>query len=812
MTARMLQWSTVPSKTDPNATRYTGSLRDWYAHVSKIHGKQKNGLAFCGAVFKDDYRKRKNVERVDFLMLDFDDIEDLSPLKAISQYCYYAYSSYSHGIPGKSEKGKHRFRMLVPLASPVSSDGYDLLWNKVNEIVGGVLDAGARDASRLNYLRRHKAPDAELLPWDKANLDAPMFDPLDVDGWSVEDALADLEREKERQKQRAEARRQEMASMTDDEKYGWVEDALRYISAEDYQDWLTVGMALASARAEGFADAFSVWESWSSTSSKYKQGDCDAKWKTFDAGSTTLGTVWKMAEDAGWTRPQRTAATRSVDEMLGSYAAGRTAVTPVADVQGVGSVAVGQVEASTSTSPVVVEEDGALLRATNDHYLAERALRDIGHNENRAIFTGNEWMVYNEDKGVFIEDEDLVYRLVHDRYHNAQIAGDLNDDGEPKRLCATHGLKTRVEATARILAKPISKGFFNEPKAGLCFRNGFYNAHSGQLERHSPDNRQTKNIDLDYDESATCPTWDANMLDLFGDVEDGHLKIQLVEEFFGVAMLGESTRLAKTLFMLGDGRNGKSTIVSVMKHIMPEDSVCNVSPHKLSGNQADYWMLRLKNKRLNIVPDLSKRDLMDMGDWKAVVAGDEVSGRSPYGKPEDFIPRAGHIVLTNELPHVSDTSHGFWNRIIALKFERIFSEDQRDLNRSEKLRRERAGIVNRLLKAGQIALERGQYVDVPSVGRLTKQWQEESTPVVQFLHDVAEDLVLDYEGWIKSKDIYKAYKQWCEDTGRRPMNATNFGRELQKERVPKKRSNGYRYQVGVWLEDHKRDEVQDVPF
>lgn len=55
--------------------------------------------------------------------------------------------------------------------------------------------------------------------------------------------------------------------------------------ADDYADWLAVGMALYHAGAD-----CGVWDSWSRQSAKYKDGACAGKWKSFNSASgSTLG-------------------------------------------------------------------------------------------------------------------------------------------------------------------------------------------------------------------------------------------------------------------------------------------------------------------------------------------------------------------------------------------------------------------------------------------------------------------------------------------------------------------------------------------
>ena len=77
-----------------------------------------------------------------------------------------------------------------------------------------------------------------------------------------------------------------------------VSGMLSFISPDvDYHTWIEIGMALHS---EGYS--LDVWEGWSQTGSKYRQGDCYRRWAGFDkSAGITMGSLWYHAELGGWT-------------------------------------------------------------------------------------------------------------------------------------------------------------------------------------------------------------------------------------------------------------------------------------------------------------------------------------------------------------------------------------------------------------------------------------------------------------------------------------------------------------------------------
>ena len=78
------------------------------------------------------------------------------------------------------------------------------------------------------------------------------------------------------------------------------EEALGHLAhmAEQYDDWIHIGMCLAALGPEGLA----IWDRWSATAQeKYQAGACAEKWATFTpSGGLSLGTLFHLARGAGW--------------------------------------------------------------------------------------------------------------------------------------------------------------------------------------------------------------------------------------------------------------------------------------------------------------------------------------------------------------------------------------------------------------------------------------------------------------------------------------------------------------------------------
>ena len=96
-------------------------------------------------------------------------------------------------------------------------------------------------------------------------------------------------------------------------------NALSSSRADNYDDWLAVGMALHSLSEDTL---LKEWDDWSKFSSKYKVGECEKKWKSFKRQGVAIGTLAHMAKQDGWTSPFKSSG-RGFSGGIGSGGGGR---------------------------------------------------------------------------------------------------------------------------------------------------------------------------------------------------------------------------------------------------------------------------------------------------------------------------------------------------------------------------------------------------------------------------------------------------------------------------------------------------------
>jgi len=98
-------------------------------------------------------------------------------------------------------------------------------------------------------------------------------------------------------------------------------ELLQYIGADDRDTWLAVAMGV---KAEFGEAGFDAWNAWSQTGEGYSSADAKSVWKSCRKRGTGMGTVIKLAKDAGWA-PRREPMTADEKRRLNAEAEARRA-------------------------------------------------------------------------------------------------------------------------------------------------------------------------------------------------------------------------------------------------------------------------------------------------------------------------------------------------------------------------------------------------------------------------------------------------------------------------------------------------------
>jgi putative DNA primase/helicase len=161
------------------------------------------------------------------------------------------------------------------------------------------------------------------------------------------------------------------------------------------------------------------------------------------------------------------------------------------------------------------------------------------------------------------------------------------------------------------------------------------------------------------------------------------------------------------------------------------------------------------------------------------------------------------MLLTNELPRLSDASGALASRFIVLRLRESFY-GREDHGLTDKLLGELPGILLWAIEGWRRLRDRGYFVQPESGQELAGEMEDLTSPVGAFIR---ERCVVGPVHQAPVDDIFTAWKSWCEDNGRKEAGTTQtFGRDLSAAvpslRRARPREDGERVRVyeGIGLQ------------
>jgi putative DNA primase/helicase len=304
--------------------------------------------------------------------------------------------------------------------------------------------------------------------------------------------------------------------------------------------------------------------------------------------------------------------------------------------------------------------------------------------------------------------------------------------------------------------------------------NGLLHLPSRKLGAHSPHFWVHHSLPFDYVRRPRQPRqWLRFLEELW---EDDTESITTLQEMFGYVLSG-STRLQKMFLVVGPKRSGKGTIGRVLTGLLGRH---NVAAPTLSGMTSDFGLAPLIDRPLALVSDArlsDKRDSSIVVERLLSVSGEDTltinrkykdhwTGRLP----------SRVVILTNELPHLSDSSGAFASRFIVLKLTKTFF-GREDPRLTDVLLEEATGIFAWSLVGLDRLLERRYFVQPPSGAETVDELLDLASPTAMFIRERCE-VGPQYETPVDA--VYKAWRAWSEEKGYdRPGNVQVFGRDLR---------------------------------
>ncbi len=303
----------------------------------------------------------------------------------------------------------------------------------------------------------------------------------------------------------------------------------------------------------------------------------------------------------------------------------------------------------------------------------------------------------------------------------------------------------------------------------INFRNGLLDWKTGTLGPHDSTVPSTVQLTVDYDPEAECPEFEKFLASIVpADVVD------LVWELIGY-MIYNGNPLHKAVMLHGQGRNGKGTLIRVIKKLIGDRNITAQSLQALATER--FAPASLFGKLANIAGDIDGTYMEQTAKFKGITGEDVITAEFKGRDAFEFTPYAVPMFSANKIPGSADVTQGYMARWVVIPFPNDFTgREDRHLDERLQTDEEIKGVARKAVEALRRLMERGNFEEPESAQEAMDDFRRKVDQVRTWVDECA---VLDPEaGHTSRSTLYRAYKEWASENGMGQLRSSEFYERL----------------------------------
>jgi len=369
--------------------------------------------------------------------------------------------------------------------------------------------------------------------------------------------------------------------------------------------------------------------------------------------------------------------------------------------------------------------------------------------------------------------------------------------------CAINDIREVIAEIQR--STYVDREDFDRDPYKICMANVVIDVLTGDLLEHSPNLLYRNRIPVTYDPKILP-------IEVPKFLRECHLEPKIIYKLLEEAayVLLREPRFQVAFMYTGVGSNGKSVWLDWLRDFFGTENASEISLHDLASNR--FRVAELDGKLINIYADLKSNALKENDIIKPLIGGDAITVEKKQQHPFSMKPYTKLFFSANRIPEINDESIGMYRRLSLTRWDIVFSEINRDVNRLEKMNTnlERTGMFNILLRTLQKLIKRGRFMNEMSMEDRRNTWKVTADPVIEYVDKYIVEMK---DEMISYDDLYDHFTSVIQQSDDKVVLKPHFNRKilaLTKAQRDRSRINGLSKYVfkGITLRSLLKDNAQ----
>lgn len=227
--------------------------------------------------------------------------------------------------------------------------------------------------------------------------------------------------------------------------------------------------------------------------------------------------------------------------------------------------------------------------------------------------------------------------------------------------------------------------------------------------------------------------------------------------------------IGKFFMLVGDGANGKGTILKVLSRILGAKNSTKLSIE----NFGDHRYINITQGALvNLGDDVQDKPLDEevLKMVKNYATCDEITMRRLRAEARDVFLLTTLIFTSNHVLKALETGHAYKRRVVWLPFYNKPTVVINDLLSRLTTPAALEYWLMLMIEAHDRLYENGKLTDSAVVTTFNEEYHQHNNPATMFLEDIGPDRVIGKT----SKEVYSMYEEWSDENGFHVMKAKDF--------------------------------------